>query len=155
MADIIFSGYAKGSWEFLLHHVLVLWCFLYAVFWRSYIAGVVVALFVEVNSVFLHTRLMLKLAGVATTSHLYGVIKLLNLSTYVFFRLGAQFYITSYIIANYSLLEHALCLLVTLVMMDVMMLVYLWRLVRADFCPRQNPHDHCSNGKSVKFLKED
>ncbi|KAM6985146.1 TLC domain-containing protein 1 [Aplochiton taeniatus] len=139
--DILFSGYARRSQEFLLHHALVLWCFLYVVLRRTYVAGVVIALFVEVNSVFLHTRLMLKLAGVANTSYSATIVRPLNFFTYVFFRLGAQFYITHYIVTNYTWLEHALCILIPLVTMNIMMLVYLERLLRADFCPRPNCDD--------------
>ncbi|XP_051956812.1 TLC domain-containing protein 1-like [Xyrauchen texanus] len=131
--DIIFSGYAKESWEFLLDHVLVIWCFLYAVFTHHYVAGAVVALFVEVNSVFLHARLLLKLARVAHSSLIYSINKIFILVTYVTFRLGAQFYLTWYIINNYSSLEHAFLFLVTMVLMNIMILIYFYRLLRSDF----------------------
>nr|XP_055036583.1 TLC domain-containing protein 1 [Misgurnus anguillicaudatus] len=137
--DIIFSGYAKASWEFLLHHVLVIWCFLYAVFTHQYVAGAVVALFVEVNSVFLHTRLLLKLAKVSYDSSLYHINKLLNVVTYVVFRLGAQFYLTWYIIHHYSSLDHALYFLVTMVLMNIMMLIYFYRLLCTDFLSKHRP----------------
>uniref|UniRef100_A0A8C1IZ96 TLC domain containing 1 n=1 Tax=Cyprinus carpio TaxID=7962 RepID=A0A8C1IZ96_CYPCA len=132
-ADIIFSGYAKASWEFLLHHVMVIWCFLYAVFTHHYVAGAVVALFVEVNSVFLHTRLLLKLAKVAQNSFIYTVNKLFNVVTYVTFRLGAQFYLTWYLIHHYSSLDHALYFLITMMLMNIMILIYFYRLLRTDF----------------------
>ncbi|KAG9351599.1 hypothetical protein AGOR_G00025200 [Albula goreensis] len=149
--DIIFSGYAIGSWEFLLHHVLVIWCFVYALYTRLYIAGAVIALFVEVNSVFLHTRLLLKLAG-AQTSPLYTLNKLLNLFTYISFRLGAQFYITWYILHNYSWLDHGGYFLVTMILMNIMILIYFYRLLRADFFPNHKSHP-VHNG-STKFLKD-
>lgn len=142
--DIILSGYARGSWEFLLHHGLVLWSFLYVVVQRTYVAGAVIALLVEVNSVFLHTRLMLKLAGVANTSSCATIIRPLNIFTYVMFRLGAQFYITYYIVTNYTWLDHALCILIPLVAMNIMMVIYLGRLMKADFRPRRN-YNHKSD----------
>ncbi|XP_051960938.1 TLC domain-containing protein 1 [Xyrauchen texanus] len=131
--DIIFSGYAKESWEFLLHHFLVIWCFLYALFTHHYVAGAVVALFVEVNSVFLHARLLLKLARVSQSSLIYSIIKLFNVVTYVTFRLGAQFYLTWFLIHNYSSLDHAFYFLVTMVLMNIMILIYFYRLLRTDF----------------------
>ncbi|NP_001006071.1 TLC domain-containing protein 1 [Danio rerio] len=132
-ADIVFSGHAKASWEFLLHHVLVLWCFLYAVFTHQYVAGAVVALFVEVNSVFLHTRLLLNLAKVAHSSLIYTVNKVLNVVTYVTFRLGAQFYLTWYLTYHYSSLDYALYFLITTMLMNIMILIYFYRLIRSDF----------------------
>ncbi|KAI7796475.1 TLC domain-containing protein 1 [Triplophysa rosa] len=137
--DIIFSGYAKASWEFLLHHVMVIWCFLYAVFTHLYVAGAVVALFVEVNSVFLHTRLLLKLAKVAPNSLLYSINKVVNVLTYVVFRLGAQCYLTWYIIYHYSSLDHAFCFLITMFLMDIMILVYFYRLLCTDFFSKRRP----------------
>ncbi|XP_026108025.1 calfacilitin-like [Carassius auratus] len=139
--DIIFSGYAKASWEFLLHHVMVIWCFLYAVFTHQYVAGAVVALFVEVNSVFLHTRLLLKLAKVAHNSFIYTVNKLLNVLTYMTFRLGAQFYLTWYLIHHYSTLDHALYFLITMMLMNIMILIYFYRLLRTDFFSKRHPHN--------------
>ncbi|XP_060754003.1 TLC domain-containing protein 1-like [Neoarius graeffei] len=137
--DIIFSGHSIGSWEFLLHHFLVLWCFLYNLYTKRYVAGAVVALLVEVNSMTLHARLLLKLAG-AQGSRLYHANKFLNLFTYVTFRLGAQFYITYYIIINFSLLQHGSYFLLTVLLMDTMILIYFYRLLRADFCPRGKGH---------------
>ncbi|KAI4878765.1 hypothetical protein NFI96_028776 [Prochilodus magdalenae] len=131
--DIIFSGYARESWEFLVHHVVVIGTFLYALMTGHYVAGAVVALFVEVNSVFLHTRLLLKLAGVTKDSYFYSINKVLNVATYVSFRLGAQFYLTWYTIYNYSWLDHALYFLVSLMLMNIMILIYFYRLLRADF----------------------
>ncbi|XP_072518209.1 TLC domain-containing protein 1 [Salminus brasiliensis] len=147
--DIIFSGYARESWEFLLHHVVVIGTFLYAVITRHYVAGAVVALFVEVNSVFLHLRLLLKLAGVPKDSLFYSINKVINVATYVSFRLGAQFYLTWYIIYNYSWLDHGLFFLVSLMMMNIMILIYFYRLLRADFFTTHSHH----NGVQ-KFAKD-
>uniref|UniRef100_A0A8C2I5P3 TLC domain-containing protein n=1 Tax=Cyprinus carpio TaxID=7962 RepID=A0A8C2I5P3_CYPCA len=116
-----------------LVNLWVIWCFLYAVFTHQYVAGAVVALFVEVNSVFLHTRLLLKLAKVAQNSFIYTVNKLFNVVTYVTFRLGAQFYLTWYLIHHYSSLDHALYFLITLMLMNIMILIYFYRLLRTDF----------------------
>ncbi|KAL0162619.1 hypothetical protein M9458_042015, partial [Cirrhinus mrigala] len=109
-------------------------------FTHQYVAGAVVALFVEVNSVFLHTRLLLKLAKVAPNSHIYTVNKLLNVVTYVTFRLGAQFYLTWYLIHHYSSLDHALYFLTTMMLMNIMILIYFYRLLRSDFFSKGRPH---------------
>ncbi|XP_023673880.1 TLC domain-containing protein 1 [Paramormyrops kingsleyae] len=152
--DIILTGHARGSWEFLLHHAMVVWTFLYTLVTRRYVAGAVVALFVEVNSVFLHMRLMLKLAG-AQASRLYGLNRLLNLATYVFFRLGAQAFLTWFIVRNYSSLDHAGYFLSTMMLMNLMILIYFGRLLRADFFPQAKAHTaHNGTTNSKKFLSE-
>ncbi|KAG9265264.1 TLC domain-containing protein 1 [Astyanax mexicanus] len=134
--DILFSGHARGSWEFLLHHFLVLWCFLYSLYTQRYVSGMVIALLVELNSVTLHARLLLKLAG-AQASQLYHTNKLLNLFTYITFRLSAQFYLSWYLLKNLSWLDHSYYFLVTVVLMNTMILIYFYRLLRADFFPRR------------------
>ncbi|KAK1786021.1 hypothetical protein P4O66_017568 [Electrophorus voltai] len=112
----------------------VLWCFLYALYTRRYVGGAVIALLVEINSVTLHTRLLLKLAE-ARASTVYRINKLLNLLTYVTFRLGTQFYLTWYLLWNYSWLDHAAYFLGTVLLMDIIILIYFYRLLRADFFP--------------------
>ncbi|CAL8362352.1 unnamed protein product [Merluccius merluccius] len=143
--DIILSGHAWGSWEFLIHHVLVVGCFTYAIFTKIYVSGAVIALFVEVNSVTLHTRLMLKLADAQSTPA-YQINKLLNLFTYVFFRLSAQAYLSWYIVYNYAWLDHAGFFLTCMVMMNGMILIYFYRLLRADFFPRAKRTAAALNG---------
>ncbi|CDQ81618.1 unnamed protein product [Oncorhynchus mykiss] len=133
--DIILTGHARGSWEFLIHHVLVLWCFLYSLYSHLYVAGAVVALFVEVNSVTLHLRLMLKLAS-QQSSPLYQINKFLN---------------------NYSWMDKGGYFLITMTLMNTMILIYFYRLLRADFFPRSRPSmalngTHYNNVK--KFLTD-
>lgn len=123
----------------------VIWSFSYAIFTKVYVSGAVVALFVEVNSVTLHARLMLKLAE-EQASAAYHVNKLLNLFTYVCFRLSAQAYLTWYIVRNYSWLDHAGFFLACMVAMNVMILIYFYRLLRADFCPRARRGGATLNG---------
>ncbi|XP_062873187.1 TLC domain-containing protein 1-like [Trichomycterus rosablanca] len=139
VGDIIFSGHARGSWEFLLHHFLVLWVFLYVLYSQKYIAGAAITLLVEINSTTLHARLLLKLAG-AQSSRLYHINKLLNLFTYVAFRLLAQFYITYHVVRDYHWLDLGIYFLFTVLLMDIMILIYFYRLLRADFFPRRKGH---------------
>ncbi|XP_069568494.1 TLC domain-containing protein 1 [Brachyistius frenatus] len=153
--DIILTGHARGSWEFLIHHVLVIWNFLYALYTQLYVAGAVIALFVEVNSVTLHLRLMMKLAGVQSSS-MFKINKFANLFTYIAFRLGAHFYITSYIFHNYSWMDHGGYLLFSMMVMNIMILIYFYRLLRADFFPWRQSYagQNGMHNNSKKFLTD-
>ncbi|XP_029467661.1 calfacilitin-like [Rhinatrema bivittatum] len=167
-ADIILSRQSKASWEFLLHHILVAPPFLYAAFTHHYLAGGVISLFVEVNSVFLHTRLLLKL-GNAQDSILYRINKCINLLTFICFRLGAQLYLTNYLMRKIIQQQRAGALLlaptsvvdslilVSLCTVDIMILIYLYRLIRADFLPRSKDHlkqNTNSHHNSKKFVSD-
>ncbi|XP_019723854.1 TLC domain-containing protein 1 [Hippocampus comes] len=154
-ADIIGTGNGRRSWEFLIHHALVLSCFLYTLYTQLYVAGAVMVLLVEVNSVTLHLRLLLKMVG-ATSSAAYRLNKVLNVCTFVAVRLATQFYITWYISANYSKLDHAAFFMACVMAMNVIMLVYLYRLIRSDFLPRAGgPHaDRNGTHNSKKFVTD-
>ncbi|XP_029963493.1 TLC domain-containing protein 1 [Salarias fasciatus] len=154
-ADIILSGHARGSWEFLLHHAMVICCFVYTLYTERYVAGAVVALFVEVNSVTLHLRLLLKLAA-AQSSLFYRLVKFINIFTYVAFRLPSQFYLTWYIVHNYSRLTHGGFFLACMTIMNVMILVYFYRLLRSDFFPpRKSKVEETGQPNGVKrFLRD-
>ncbi|XP_073337627.1 TLC domain-containing protein 1 [Pagrus major] len=154
--DIILTGHARASWEFLIHHALVILCFLYALYTHLYVAGAVIALFVEVNSVTLHMRLMLKLAG-AQSSNMYYINKFANLFTYITFRLSTQFYLTWYIVQNYSWLDHGGFFLASIIVMNIMIMIYFYRLLRADFCSRSKSsarQNGTYNNNSRKFLTD-
>lgn len=154
--DIIYSGYAMASWEFLLHHAMVIGCFMYALCTHLYVAGAVIALFVEVNSVTLHLRLMLKLAGAQSTP-LYQINKVVNVLTYVVFRLLTQLYLTCYIVYHYSKLDNPQFFLLCMIIMNIMILIYFYRLLRADFFSKRKNHSTQNgtvNNNSRKFLPD-
>ncbi|CAG08967.1 unnamed protein product [Tetraodon nigroviridis] len=97
---------------------------------------------------------VMKLAG-AQSSTFYHVNKLVNILTYVLFRLGTQFYLTWYILNNYSWLEHSGYFLVSLMVMNIMMLIYFYRLLRADFFSQRKSSEKQNGGPgSRKFLSD-
>ncbi|XP_077578901.1 TLC domain-containing protein 1 [Stigmatopora nigra] len=151
--DILFSGNALTSWEFLIHHALVISSFLFALYTHLYVGAAVIALLVEVNSVTLHLRLLLKAAG-AASSTVYSINKVVNLFTFVAFRLCTQFYITWYIAINYSKLDSAFFFMCALIIMNIMILIYFFRLIRSDFF-RHAGHG-TQNGKldTKKFITD-
>lgn len=132
----------------------VISCFLYTLYTELYVAGAVIALFVEVNSVTLHLRLMLKLAD-RQSSTIYHVNKYANLLTYVTFRLGTQFYLTWYIVNNYSWLDHGGYFLASMMVMNIMILIYFYRLLRADlFLGKKSSARQNGVQNSKKFLTD-
>lgn len=154
--DIIYTGHARGSWEFLLHHALVLGCFMYTLWTQLYVAGAVVALLVEVNSVTLHLRLLLKLAG-AQSTQLYQINKVVNILTYVVFRLLTQSYLTWYILHHYSKLDRPEIFLFCTMIMNIMIVIYFYRLLRSDFLPQRKTYstqNGIHNNNSRKFLPD-
>lgn len=99
-----------------------------------YVGFSVVALLVEINSVFLHLRQMLRMASIAKGT-LYRVNSMVNLGTYVVFRINTLAWMTRWLVLNRDnlpLLAYTLGS-VGLAIMTVMNIVLFYRLLRSDF----------------------
>lgn len=78
----------KGStYELLVHHGMVILCFGIAVSTRTYVAYAALSLVVEINSIFLHARQLLMIGGVSKSSWIYRANAILNVATFVLFRI--------------------------------------------------------------------
>ncbi|XP_010794918.1 TLC domain-containing protein 2-like [Notothenia coriiceps] len=112
----------------------VITCFGFSVLTCRYVGFSVVALMVEINSVFLHLRQMLRMAGNATST-LYRVNSIINLGTYVVFRINTLAWMTRWLVLNRDnvpLMAYTLGS-VGMAVMTVMNIVLFCRLLRSDF----------------------
>lgn len=84
----MFLYHRKGStYELLLHHVTVISCFSIATASKTYVAYAALSLVVEINSIFLHARQLLIFGGVSKSSKVYRANALMNVATFVLFRI--------------------------------------------------------------------
>ncbi|MBN3299772.1 TLCD1 protein, partial [Amia calva] len=148
--DIILSGQARASWEFLLHHALLSLsvtqsesgCCSDSLYCRPW----------HLNDAQLALR-GLKCAKKTSPTPLHHHHQPAQcLFTYVFFRLSAQFYITWYLLRHYATLDHAGYFLATMTLMNIMILIYFYRLLRADFLPRSRKHCAQNGTRNDKFV---
>jgi len=93
------------SWEILLHHVVVVSCFGTAVVSHNYVNFSTVALLVEVNSVPLHTRTLMRMFKVPLDSSMYRVNGVINIVTYVFFRICVLGWMTRWLVLHYDVVQ--------------------------------------------------
>ncbi|KAK0130861.1 TLC domain-containing protein 2 [Merluccius polli] len=152
------------SWELLFHHVGVsglgtelkteqtqwpcevlgrgdtrLWytvitCFGLSVLSCRFVGFAVVALLVEINSVFLHLRQMLRMADLASGTH-YRLNSIVNLGTYVVFRINTLAWMTRWLVLNRDnvpLVSYTVGS-VGMAIMTAMNIVLFCRLLRSDF----------------------
>ncbi|KAJ8342216.1 hypothetical protein SKAU_G00321440 [Synaphobranchus kaupii] len=132
--DMLLNQKMSLSWELLFHHLVVITCFGIAVVSRRYVGFAVVALLVEINSVFLHLRQMLRLAGGAKTTP-YRVNSMVNLGTYVVFRISTLAWMTRWLVLNRDrvpLVSYTVGS-VGMAIMTAMNIVLFCRLLRSDF----------------------
>ena len=96
-ADMIVNHRKRSTYELLLHHSLVILCYSVAVLTKQFVAFVALSLFVEINSVFLHGRQLLIITSEPRTSGRYRVNALLNILTFLIFRIFLLAYLTHWI----------------------------------------------------------
>lgn len=132
--DMVGSQKLIQSWELLFHHIVVITCFGLSVLSCRYVGFAVVALLVEINSVFLHLRQILRMANMAAST-LYRVNSMINLGTYVVFRINTLAWMTRWLVLNRDkvpLLAYTLGS-VGMAIMTAMNIVLFCRLLRSDF----------------------
>ncbi|XP_015994557.1 TLC domain-containing protein 1 [Rousettus aegyptiacus] len=147
--DIVVSNQAEASWEYLVHHVMALAAFFSGIFQNRFVSGGVLTLLVEVSNIFLTIRMMMKINN-AQNHPLYRINKYVNLVVYFFFRLAPQAYLTQFFLQYVGQRTLGTFLLGVLIMLDIMILIYFFRLLRSDFCPQRVP----SQQHKDKFLTE-
>jgi len=83
----LYTWHKRSTKEMLLHHIVVFTCFGIAAHTKVYVPYAVISLIIEINSMCLHARAMLILTGWSKQSPVFRLIAVLNLVTYVFFRI--------------------------------------------------------------------
>ncbi len=112
----------------------VITCFGISVLTCRYVGFAVVALLVEINSVFLHLRQVLCMASLAKSTF-YRINSMINLGTYVVFRINTLAWMTRWLVLNRDLIPLISYTIgsVGLAIMTVMNIVLFCRLMRSDF----------------------
>ncbi|NWY65337.1 TLCD2 protein, partial [Erithacus rubecula] len=132
--DMLCNQKLHQSWELLFHHSVVIICFGIAVLLHQYVGFALVALLVEINSIFLHLRQILLMANLVHTT-CYRLNSLINLGTYVVFRMATLAWMSRWLFLNRHNVPPAAHAVGTLGMaiMTPMNIVLLYRLLRSDF----------------------
>lgn len=111
-------------------------CFGFAFLVRRFVGFAMVALLVEINSVFLHLRKILQMAGLANTAS-FRLASLVNLGTYLVFRILILAWMSRWLALNWENVPAVPCAMGT-VGMAIMLpinVVLFYRLLRSDLFP--------------------
>jgi len=125
----------RSSYELMIHHFCVILCFGLAELTRLYVGFAVVALLVEVNSVFLHTRQLLIIQGFSRAHSGYRLNSLVNVGTFLIFRILTLGWMTRWLVVHrdkvpffaYTMGSIALAVIV------LMNIVLFFRILHVDF----------------------
>ncbi|NXT24979.1 TLCD2 protein, partial [Syrrhaptes paradoxus] len=132
--DMLCNQKLHQSWELLFHHSVVIVCFGIAVLLHQYVGFALVALLVEINSIFLHLRQILLMASLVHTTW-YRLNSIVNLGTYVVFRMATLAWMTRWLFLNRENVPPAMYAVgsVGMAIMMSMNIVLFYRLLRSDF----------------------
>ncbi|NWW55279.1 TLCD2 protein, partial [Pedionomus torquatus] len=132
--DMLCNQKLRQSWELLFHHSVVIVCFGIAVLLHQYVGFALVALLVEINSIFLHLRQILLMANLVHTT-CYRLNSIINLGTYVVFRIATLAWMTRWLFLNRENVPPATYAVGTVGMaiMTPMNIILFYRLLRSDF----------------------
>ncbi|NXF35241.1 TLCD2 protein, partial [Nyctibius bracteatus] len=132
--DMLCNQKLHQSWELLFHHSVVIICFGVAVLLHQYVGFALVALLVEINSIFLHLRQILLMANLVHTT-CYRLNSIVNLGTYVVFRIATLAWMTRWLFLNRKNVPPATYAVGTVGMaiMTPMNIILFYRLLRSDF----------------------
>ncbi|NXD82776.1 TLCD2 protein, partial [Halcyon senegalensis] len=131
--DMLCHQKLHQSWELLFHHSVVIVCFGIAVLLHQYVGFALVALLVEINSIFLHLRQILLMANLVHTT-CYRLNSIINLGTYVVFRIATLAWMTRWLFLNREKVPLATYAVGTVGMaiMTPMNIILFYRLLRSD-----------------------
>merc|ERR1711976_246 len=134
-----------STYELLVHHSMVILCFGIAVSTRTYVAYAALSLVVEINSVFLHARQLLTIGGVKKSSWIYRANAIMNVSTFVLFRILLLGWMTRWLTVHRDevpLLFFAVGSLglATIVGMNI---VLFYRILVGDYLSKKSPVAEC------------
>ena len=140
--DMLLFNMKKSTIELLIHHTCVIVCFGIAASSRVYLPYATVALIVEINSVFLHLRQLCIIQGLSKQTMLYRNIALLNVATFVLFRILLLGWMTRWLTVNRDIIPVSLFTcgsigLATIIALNTMLF---YKILNSDF--------FCSSGSS-------
>jgi len=133
--DMVIYHRKRSTYELLVHHFMVITCLGIAVSTRQYVAYGGLSLMVEVNSVFLHTRQLFIITGEPKSSSRYRTNALLNVATFLFFRILLLGWMTRWLTVNRDRIPLAIFTIgsVGLAVIVVMNIILFCRILSVDF----------------------
>lgn len=140
--DMIVYQRSRQTLELLLHHVVIILCFGIAIFTYLYVGYAVLALIVELNTIFLHMRQLFQTCGFSKSNQYYRLNSLINLGTFIIFRIATVAWMTRWIVINKDLVPLPFYTLgsLGLATLTVMNIILFYRLLRSDFLRKKETH---------------
>uniref|UniRef100_A0AC35TZN1 TLC domain-containing protein n=1 Tax=Rhabditophanes sp. KR3021 TaxID=114890 RepID=A0AC35TZN1_9BILA len=119
LIDLLVNERSVRIIELLFHHVVVISAFMLTLITSKYLGLAVVGLFMEINSIFLHTRSLMNLYGVDKKSTSFKMIALLNIVTFMVFRNAVSIYLLYWVVTNFFTMHIIIALISFIVILSL------------------------------------
>lgn len=133
--DMMLHHRKRSSYELMIHHFFVILCFGLSVLSRLYIGYACVALLVEINSIFLHTRQLMIIQEAPRMHSAYRLNSLLNIGTFLIFRILTLGWMTRWLVVHRDQVPFFAYTTgsIGLAVIVLMSIVLFFRILHADF----------------------
>ncbi|KAI1728335.1 TLC domain-containing protein [Ditylenchus destructor] len=134
LIDLLINERSVRIIELLFHHVIVLTAFFTTLTTHQFLGVVMFGLLMELNSIFLHTRSLMNLYGQPKNSTAFKFVALLNIASFMVFRMAVSLYLLFWQITNALSMEWYLTIItfVVIVSLSITNTVLLYRVLAAD-----------------------
>uniref|UniRef100_A0A914HET2 TLC domain-containing protein n=1 Tax=Globodera rostochiensis TaxID=31243 RepID=A0A914HET2_GLORO len=164
LIDLVVNERSARIIELLFHHVVVITAFMITQVTGKFLYIVVLGLLMEVNSIFLHLRSLCNLYRQPKDSNLFKIIALINVATFMLFRIAVSVVLIGWLISQYINWELAWHLQVVnslvIYSLGLTNFVLCYRVLAADGllgksrARRQQPHDDESGRTHRQSLQQ-
>nr|CAD7438517.1 unnamed protein product [Timema bartmani]CAD7461066.1 unnamed protein product [Timema tahoe] len=139
LMDMMINHRKRSSYELMVHHVVVIICFGLSVMTRYYLGYGLMALLVEVNSIFLHIRQLMLVQSLRKSHILYRLNSLLTIGTFIVFRITTLGWMTRWLVLHRDELSVTAFTIgsASMPVIMVMNIVLFLRILNSDYRQRQ------------------
>uniref|UniRef100_A0A915CRY2 TLC domain-containing protein n=1 Tax=Ditylenchus dipsaci TaxID=166011 RepID=A0A915CRY2_9BILA len=134
LIDLLINERSVRIIELLFHHAVVITAFLVTLTTHLFLGLVMFGLLMELNSIFLHTRSLLNLYGQPKNSTAFKFVALLNIATFMVFRMSVSAYLLYWQLTNALSMKWYLALItfVVIASLAITNTVLCYRVMAAD-----------------------
>lgn len=134
LVDLLINERSVRIIELLFHHVVVITAFMTTLVTQKFLAVVVFGLLMEINSIFLHSRSLMNLYRQPKKSVSFKMIALLNITTFMVFRMAVSVYLLKWQFTEAWKLEWYYIIVTFLVILSLATVntILLYRVMSAD-----------------------
>ncbi|CEF64119.1 TRAM/LAG1/CLN8 homology domain-containing protein [Strongyloides ratti] len=148
VTELVMNEISVRVFFLVLHHILFALGCLYPILRQKFGGVLILGLIMEGNSIFLHARSIVKCNGVKRDSIGYKMLALVNILTFILFRIGVNVYLCGYCIINYATNSLSETLIISTVIYGLMIanIFLFYKLLVADRIIRSGKKSSIKNG---------